>query len=178
MKRLAVLPTALAMAMAVAMGAAAQPDPWGALRLLIGKWEGTAAGVPGKGISTREYRFELNERFLSEHGKIAWEPTSTAGKAAAHEDFGWFSYDRNLKKIVWRQFHDEGFVNEYTLDSASTDGKSLDFVSVRIENIAPGWRAKESLRMLSADEMEATFWLAAPGKDFEVYVRSQLKRVK
>jgi hypothetical protein len=32
--------------------------------------------------------------------------------------------------------------------------------------------------MLSADEMEATFWLAAPGKDFEVYVRSQLKRVK
>jgi hypothetical protein len=173
-KRLAVLPIALV----IAICGAAQPDPWAMLRVLVGKWEGPAAGVPGKGLSTREYRFELNERFLSEHGKIVWEPKSAAEKAAVHEDFGWFSFDRNLKKIVWRQFHDEGFVNEYTLDSASADGKSLDFVSVRIENIAPGFRAKESFRMLSADELEATFWLAAPGKDFEVFVRSHLKRLK
>jgi len=173
-KRLAVLQIAIAMA----IGGAAEPDPWVALRVLVGKWEGTAAGVPGKGLSSREFRFELNERFLSEHGKIVWEPKSAAEAATIHEDFGWFSYDRNLKKIVWRQFHDEGFVNEYTLDSESADGKSLDFVSVRIENIAPGFRAKESLRMLSADELEATFWLAAPGKDFEVFVRSHLKRVK
>jgi hypothetical protein len=177
-KRLAILPIAMSMSIAMAIGGAAEPDSWAALRIMVGKWEGSAAGVPGKGRSTREFRFEMNERFLSEHGKILWEPKSAAEKAAVHEDFGWFSYDSNLMKIVWRQFHDEGFVNEYTLDSASADGKSLDFVSVRIENIAPGWRAKESFRMLSADEMEATFWLAAPGKDFEVYVRSQLKRVK
>jgi hypothetical protein len=176
-KRLARLTALVSVAMAI--GGAAQPDdPWVNLRVLIGTWEGSAAGVPGKGVSTREYRFELNERFLSEHGKIVWEPKSGAEKAAVHEDFGWFSYDRTLKKLVWRQFHDEGFVNEYTLDSASADGKSLDFVSVRIENIAPGFRAKESLHVLSADELEATFWLAAPGKDFEALVRSHLKRVK
>jgi hypothetical protein len=83
-----------------------------------------------------------------------------------------------LKKIVWRQFHIEGFVNEYTLDSVSADGKSLEFVSVRIENIAPGWRAKESYHVLSTSELEQTFSLAAPGKDFEVYAQSHLKRVK
>lgn len=36
-----------------------------------------------------------------------------------------------------RQFHVEGFVNEYTLDSVSENGKVLEFVAVRIENIPP-----------------------------------------
>lgn len=79
--------------------------------------------------------------------------------------------------MVWRQFHSEGFVNEYMLDLVSADGKSLEFVTVRIENIAPGWRAKESYRIISADELEETFSLASPGKDFEVYSQTRLKRV-
>ena len=68
-----------------------------------------------------------------------------------------------------RQFHVEGFVNEYTLDSVSADGKLLEFTTVRIENVAPGWRAKEFFRVLSPDEFVETFSLAAPGKPFEVY---------
>jgi len=118
-KRLAVL--AIALAIAMAMGGAAQPHPWADLRVLVGKWEGPAAPT---------WRGRRLPRV----------PKSAATKPEVHEDFGWFSYDRNLKKIGWRQFHDEGFVNEYTLDSASADGKALDFVSVRIENIAPEWR--------------------------------------
>ena len=89
-----------------------------------------------------------------------------------------YSYDRALKKVVLRQFHGEGFVNERTLDSVSADGKSLEFTTVRIENIAPGWRAKESFRVLSPDEFVETFSLAAPGKDFAVYSETHLKRVK
>ena len=95
-----------------------------------------------------------------------------------HEDFGIYSYDRALKKVVLRQFHGEGFVNEYTLDSISADGKSLEFTTVRIENIAPGWRAKEAYRILSADDVVETFSLAAPGKEFAVYSETHLKRVK
>jgi len=54
------------------------------------------------------------------------------------------SGDRALKKIVLRQFHGEGFVNEYALESVTADGKVIEFVTVRIENIAPGWKAKAS----------------------------------
>jgi hypothetical protein len=64
------------------------------------------------------------------------------------------------------------------LDSVSADGKLLEFVTVRIENIAAEWRAKESFRVLSPDEFVETFSLAAPGKDFEVYSETHLKRVK
>jgi hypothetical protein len=88
-----------------------------------------------------------------------------------------YSYDRTLKKIVLRQFHVEGFVNEYTLDSIAPDGKLLEFTTVRIENIPAGWRAKESLRVLSPDEFVETFSLAPPGKDFAVYSETRLKRV-
>lgn len=162
----------------VAPHAAAQPSPWVALRVFEGKWEGPASGEPGKGISTREYRFEMGGRFLVARNKSVYEPKTPEAKPEVHEDVGYFSYDRSLKKIVLRQFHIEGFVNEYTLEAAAEDGKSLEFVTVRIENIPPGWRAKEFYRILSADEIEETFFLAPPGKEFAVYSRTLLRRVK
>jgi hypothetical protein len=64
------------------------------------------------------------------------------------------------------------------LDSISPDGKSLEFATVRIENIAPGWRAKEAYRVMSADEVVETFSLAPPGKGFAVYSETHLKRAK
>ena len=162
----------------VAIGAAAQGDPWAPIRIFEGKWEGPITGKPGKQFSSREYRFELNGKFLSQRDKSVFESKSGAEEPRVREDFGFFSYDTLLKKIVWRQFHSEGFVNEYTLDSVSADGKSFEFVTVRIENLAPGWRAKKSYRVLSADEMEETFSLASPGKDFDVYTVGHFRRVK
>jgi hypothetical protein len=158
--------------------AVAQSDSLSQIRFLEGKWEGTAVGEPGKGVSKREYKFDLNGRFLSARNKSVYEPKTPDAKAEVHEDVGMYSYDRGLKKIILRQFHEEGFVNEYTLDSVSPDGKVLEFVTVRIENIAPGWRAKEAYRIVSADEVVETFSLAPPGKEFAVYSETHLKRVK
>jgi hypothetical protein len=162
----------------VAIGAAAQGDPWASIRVFEGKWEGPITGKPGKQFSSREYRFLLNGKFLSQRDKSVFESKPGAEEPKVREDFGFFSYDTNLKKIVWRQFHSEGFVNEYILESVSADGKSFEFVTVRIENLAPGWRAKKSYRVLSADEMEETFSLAPPGKDFDVYTVGHFRRVK
>ena len=168
----------VAIAAAFVMCSAGQSDPWVPLRFFEGKWEGKATGEPGKGVSTREYRFDLNNRFLSVRNKSVYEPKAPGQKPEVHEDYGLFSYDQAQKKIVLRQFHGEGFVNEYTLDASGNDGKSFEFVTVRIENIPPGWRAKESYRVISTDEVVETFSLAAPGKDFAVYSETHLKRVK
>jgi hypothetical protein len=161
----------------IAIGALAQSDPWAPLRVFEGKWEGPSSGKPGKGTTTREFRFEMNGRFLSQRDKSVYQPADPAAKPFVHEDFGFFSYDANLKKVVWRQFHSEGLVNEYTLDSVSADGQSLEFVTTRIENL-PGFRAKKLYRILSADEIEETFLLAPPGAEFAVYTVARLKRVK
>jgi len=172
MRCLRVLPIAFM----IAVSAVAQSDPWAPLRVFEGKWEGPTSGKPGNGTTSREYRFELNGKFLFQRDKSVYQPAGPAAKPLVHEDFGIFSYDTNLKKIVWRQFHSEGMVNEYALDLVSADGKSLEFVTTRIENL-PGFRAKKQYRILSGTEIEETFLLAQPGKDFEIYTVAHLRRV-
>jgi len=161
-----------------AMATVAQSDPWAPVRVLNGKWEGSVNGKPGKQSTSREYQFVSNGTFLWQHDHSVFEAKSADSAPKVREDFGYLSYDKFLNKIVWRQFHSEGFVNEYRLESASPDRNSFEFVTIRIENLPPGWRAKKSYRVLSADDIEETFSLAEPDKDFEVYTVAHLKRVQ
>jgi hypothetical protein len=112
----------------------------------------------------REYRFDLRGRVLTARNKSVYEKET-------HEDMGVFSIDHASKRFVLRQFHVEGFVNEYESTSAG-----LEFVTVRIENLPAGWRAKESYRIVSKDEIIETFSVAGPGKDFSVYSETRLRR--
>jgi hypothetical protein len=73
--------------------------------------------------------------------------------------------------------HSEGYVNEYELSQLGADAKSLEFVTTSIENL-PGFRAKKVYRIVSTSEIEEAFYLAQPGKDFEIYTTSNLRRVK
>jgi hypothetical protein len=73
-------------------------------------------------------------------------------------------------------YYIEGFVNQYKLDRENSGPKMLTFVSESIENIAAGWRAKETYRIINENEFTETFELAAPGKEFELYSESHLKR--
>ena len=43
-----------------------------------------------------------------------------------------------------RQFHVDWFVNPYVHESTSEDGKTLTFVTEALEDIPPGWRARET----------------------------------
>jgi hypothetical protein len=158
--------------------AVAQSDPWAPVRVFEGKWEGSVTGRPGKQLTSREYHFVSDGTFLWQYDHSVYEAKSPDTAPKVREDFGYFSYDKFLKTIVWRQFHSEGFINEYRLESVSDDGKRFEFVTVRIENLPPGWRARKSYRVLSTDEIEETFSLAAPEKEFDTYTVAHLNRVK
>jgi ABC-type transport system substrate-binding protein len=164
-----------------ALGANAQSpapaDPFRALRVFVGEWQGPTSGKPGTGTTTREYRFELNGHFLWQHDRSVYQTSSPGTPQFVHEDQGYFSYDSGQKKILWMQFHSEGLVNEYVLESVSADGKEFEFLTTGIENL-PGFRAKKLYRILSPDAIDETFWLAAPEKDFELYTVTHLRRVK
>jgi hypothetical protein len=155
----------------------AQADAFAALRVFVGEWQGATTGKPGTGATKREYRFELNGHFLWQHDRSVYQTGNAAAPQLVHEDEGYFSYDASQSKILWMQFHSEGLVNEYALESVSADGKSLEFVTTQIENL-PGFRAKKDYRILSRDAIDETFWLAPPGKDFELYTVAHLQRVK
>lgn len=153
-------------------------DIWRSLSFFIGTWEGRGEGQPGVATVTREYKFVLGNRFLQAHSKSVYDPQEANPKGEVHEDFGLFSYDTLRKRFVLRQFHVEGFVNQYVAEGFTADSKRFVFETEAIENVPSGWRARETYEIVGEDEFTETFELAAPGAEFEVYSRNYLKRSK
>ena len=151
-------------------------DPWKPLSALIGKWEGDVKGEPGAGKAEREYVFVMNDRFIHVRNKSIYPPQEKNPKGETHEDTGFFSYDKAVKKLMLRQFHIEGFVNQFALDSVSDDGRTIVFISTAIENITPGWRARETYKILNENEFVETFAMAAPNHDFAAYSETHFRR--
>lgn len=147
------------------------------LKFFIGRWHGTSEGQPGKGTAEREYRLQLRGRAIELTNRVLYPPQAANPKGETHEDLGIFSFDRGAKKIRFRQFHVEGFVVHYAHEAGGKEGTTV-FVSDAIENIPGGYRSRETYVILGPDEFEEIFELAEPGKDFAVYSRTTLTRVK
>lgn len=155
-----------------------QDSLWLPFKSFIGKWTGESEGQPGKGKYERGYEFALNKRFIEIKNKSCYPPSNDHPKGEVHEDHGFISYDKSRKTFVLRQFHIEGFVTQYKIESISGDKKTIVFISESMENLPPGFRAKETYLFSSETEFSETFEVAEPGKDFEVYSKAILKRVE
>lgn len=155
---------------------AKQDSLWAPFRWFAGAWTGDSEGQPGKGKYERSYTVIFNKKFIEIKNTSTYSPSQQNPKGEVHEDKGFISYDRTRKTFVLRQFHIEGFVNQYKLESISSDGKTIVFISESIENIPAGFRAKETYKIIGGNEFTETFEIADPGKEFEVYSKATLKR--
>ncbi len=149
-------------------------EVWEPVRYLVGRWEGEVSGQPGKGRCERAYRFVMNNRYIEVRNKSTYPPQPKNPKGEVHEDWGMISFDRNRKTFVLRQFHVEGFVNTYVAEPRR--GSVLVFQTESIENIAPGYRARETYTITGPDNFVERFEIAGPGKDFEIYSETHFKR--
>lgn len=153
-------------------------SPFDPIKFFVGRWQGTSEGEPGRGNGERTYEFVLGGRFLRGSNRTVYPKQEKNPKGEVHEDMEFFSFDRQRKKLVLRQFHVEGFVNEYAQQDTPKDGKTLVFETEQIENISAGWKARETYKIVSQDEFTEVFELAEPQKQFAVYSESRWKRVK
>ena len=151
---------------------------WKPFSFFIGAWKGSGHGKPGESRLERTYEFALHQKFIFIQNKSIYEPQEKNSNGEVHEDWGFISYDRSRETYVYRQFHMEGFVNQYVLEEITEERQTISFVTESIENIPPGWIAKESYRILGPDEFSEVFQLAAPGKHFETYSESRFQRVR
>ncbi len=155
-----------------------KPDPWEPIRFLAGEWEGTAEGQSGSGTVRRTYSFVLKNRYLHEKNVSSYPPQKANETGEIHEHWSFFSYDRRRGTLVLRQFHQEGFVNQYTLNKDASGPGKLVFDSENFENFDNDWKARETYEIRSNDEFVETFELAEPGKELQVYSMNTLRRVR
>jgi len=152
-------------------------NAWEPLKFFVGKWEGTGKGKPGTSKIEREYQLVLNNQYLNVQSRSVYAPQPNNPKGEIHEEWGMISFDKNRKHFVLRQFHIEGFVNQYVTTSISTDGKAIVFTSEGIENIPAGWKTKETWQITREGSFSETFELGEPGKDFTIYTKPQFSKL-
>jgi hypothetical protein len=171
------LPTILLLAALFFFHAPAS-DALGPLRYFIGEWTGTSSGKPGQGTVRRTYELTLNGRVLQVENRVVYLPQEKNKNGETHDDLGLITFDRGRKRFVYRQAHSEGFVNTYVADPVDAEAKTIVFTSESIENIPPGWRARETYVITGPDSFVERFELAEPGNDFTPYSEAVLTRVK
>jgi hypothetical protein len=167
----------LFLAGAPAAQAPADPSPWSAIQLMVGEWAGESDGQPGKGTVKRTYRFVLGDKFLYEQNVSTYPPQPKNQKGEVHEHWSLFSHDRARHTLVFRQFHQEGFVNQYVMTPGSPAG-TIVFETEALENVPASWRARETYEVVSPDEFVETFELSQGGKPYEVYSKARFKRIR
>ena len=110
-------------------------DVWAPLRPFVGNWVGQRTGLGGDAKQSTEIDFVLGDQYLQ-------CTTKTLEGEDPHADMGMISYDKARQKFVYRSFMSEGFVNTY-VGSVSEDGKSIEFVTEKVENGPAGLKARE-----------------------------------
>lgn len=173
---IAVLMSASA-AMAPARASEPVAEHWKPIGRLIGTWAGVATGAAGTGTVSRQYAWVMNHRFVQEVNTSRYPPKEANKSGEVHEHRSMFSYDKARKLIVLRQFHIEGFVNQYRQAPSPENSESLTFESESFENFSNTWKARESYEFRSDDEFIETFELAPPNKPYQVYSRNHFTRV-
>jgi len=151
-------------------------SPWAPIQFLVGEWQGDSEGRPGKGTVKRSYSFVLGDQFLHERNVSSYPPQPKNESGEIHHHWSLFSYDKARRSLVLRQFHQEGFVNQYVTVPTSAPN-TVVFETEAIENIPSGWRARETYEAISPDEFVETFELASGTGPYEVYSKARFKRV-
>jgi hypothetical protein len=140
------------------------PD-WKVFNFFIGSWQGQSTGQWGAGKCDSQFQFKLTGTYLEAKFRTVTPPQEKMPKGEVHENLDMVSFDKARGKFIQREFNVEGFVNQYIL-TVSPDNKTLVWETEAIENIEPGWRARQTWRIVGPDEWVEIFELAPPGKGY------------
>ena len=144
---------------------------------LLGNWAGTGSGF-GNETSKIESEFKsiMKGKYIEVMNDSKFKPTEKKPEGEHHIDKGIISFDKVRKLIVFRQFHIEGYVNQYTLNDSLSSDTVLVFETETIENFMPGGKAKWTIKKIAENQIETIFEVSFPGKEYTCYGRNKLTK--
>ena len=159
------------------MGNMPEQDLWRPFRFLLGTWSGTGTGKVGESRVERQCDLVLNGQFIRVMDRAIYEPQELNPKGEVHENIGYISYDRQRERYVLREFHVEGYVNQYVLEPWDPGAKRFVFVTEAAENIPQGLEARTTYQVLGPDRFREIFELRKPDGEWACFITTELSRV-
>ena len=147
------------------------------LEFLYGKWIGTGSGF-GNETSRIESEFKsiMNGKYVEVWNDSKFKPTEKNPDGENHIDKGIISFDKDREVIVYRQFNNEGYVNQYILNDSLSGDTVLVFETEIIENFVTGGKAKWTIKKLADDQIETIFEVSFPNKEYTCYGQNILTK--
>ncbi len=172
MKRITLLFIGLVLTFGLTFG---QSNPFDRFNFLLGEWSGTGSGF-GNEKSRIESSFQLvmDGKYIEVKNDSRFEPTDMKPEGEHHIDKGFISYDEIRKTIVFRQFNIEGYINQYLLNDSLSNDSLFVFETELIENFVPGGNARWTIRKISESQIETTFDVSFPNKDYTCFGTNNL----
>ena len=154
-----------------------QTNTFDKINFVIGEWVGTGS-VFGNEKSKIEssFQFVMDGKYIEVRNESRFEPAEKKPEGDYHIDKGFISYDKARKSIVFRQFNNEGYINQYLLNDSLSNDSLLVFETEIIENFVPGGKARWTIKKISEMEIETIFEVSFPNKEYTCFGVNKLSK--
>jgi len=167
----------LSLLILIALAGSAQSNTFERLSFLFGDWQGTGSGFGNnQSTITASYKPVMDGSFIEVNHDSRFQPTSQNPNGEHHTDQGMISFDKARKVIVFRQFNNEGYINQYVLVDSLSTTDFLVFQTENIENFVPGGSARWTIEKKSDSEIETNFYVTFPGRDAACFGTNKLSK--
>lgn len=155
----------------------AQNHSFDRLSFLLGTWEGEGTGFGNeKSAVHSEFNLVIGDQYIEVFNQSWFEPTVDNQEGELHVDRGYISYDKTRDRLVFRQFHIEGYVNTYVLVDSLSSADILVFRTESIENFMPGGKAQWTIRRTDETHIETIFDVSFPGEGYTCFGTNRLQK--
>ena len=163
----------------IALAGSAQSNTFERLSFLFGDWQGKGSGFGNdQSAITASYKPVMDGTYVEVMHDSRFEPTSQNPDGEHHMDKGMISFDKARKLFVFRQFNNEGYINQYVLVDSLSTADFLVFQTESIENFVPGGSARWTIEKKNDSEIETNFYVTFPGREAACFGTNKLFRRK
>ncbi len=155
----------------------AQKNALEKIDFIIGNWEGTGAGFGNStSIISASYNYIMDAKYIEVKHESHFKPTENNKEGEHHIDKGFISFDTSRNSIIYRQFNNEGYINQYVLNDSLSNTKTLIFETEKIENFVPGGKARLTINKINDNEIETIFDVSFPNKAYSCFGTNKLTK--